>query len=57
MSSRADLIERLTQLAYDYASAQIHYQEKADRAGELYEMVTDRVVALTDLEEGGGDHD
>lgn len=58
--SRADLIERLTELAFGYAAEMHYHQEKADQAEEKYNAVTDRVVDLQaaddheDFYAGGG---
>lgn len=52
---RAELIERLEQLAFDYASEQHYHQEKADEAEEKYNIVSDRVQAL--LAADGSDDD
>ncbi|WP_405124703.1 hypothetical protein ACEPMY_01245 [Ralstonia pseudosolanacearum] len=48
---RSELIDRLSQLAFDYASDQIYYQEKADEAEEKYNIVSDRVQALSAADE------
>ncbi|WP_211903470.1 hypothetical protein [Ralstonia syzygii] len=58
--SRSDLIERLSQLAFDFAAEMHYHQQKAEEAEEKYNVVSDRVASLEAAEEledhysGGG---
>lgn len=54
---RSELIDRLSQLAFDYASEQMYHQEKADEAEEKYNIVSDRVQALVAADETDDDAD